>query len=233
MQFGPVHDRWRPQAILNVRTKLNLTDWLAIANYTDMTTDPFYIDPDDPPGKKGILREGLRLFAENGLSATSIRDIAAATGLTNPALYKHFKTKDDLARTLFERSYSELLRGLTIATQSEGEFPERFKAFIEAYADFFDENPDAAIFTTENLAALWPQVSERLKHRTVITILRELLEEGRSAGLVNKEEDLNLQVSLVVGMLGQLSRQLYLRSFIGPAARYLDGVDRILRAGLT
>ena len=128
MQFGAIHDRWRPQAILNVHTKLNLTEGLAFANYADMTTDPFYIDPDDPPGKKGILREGLRLFAKNGLSATSIRDIAAATGLTNPALYKHFKTKDDLARTLFERSYSALLRGLMIATQSEPEFPERFKA---------------------------------------------------------------------------------------------------------
>ena len=212
---------------------MNLTEGLAFANYADMTTDPFYIDPDDPPGKKGILREGLRLFAKNGLSATSIRDIAAATGLTNPALYKHFKTKDDLARTLFERSYSELLRGLMIATQSEPEFPERFKAFIEAYADFFDENPDAAIFTTENLAPLWPQVSERLKHRTVITVLRELLEEGRAAGSVSKEEDPNLQLSLVIGTLGQLSRQLYLRSIPGPASRYVDGVDRILRAGLT
>ena len=94
-----------------------MTEGLAIANYINMTDDPFYIDPDDPAGKKGILREGLRLFAENGLSATSIRDIAAATGLTNPALYKHFKTKDDLARTLFERSYSELLKRLVIASR--------------------------------------------------------------------------------------------------------------------
>ena len=218
---------------MNEHTKLNLTDRLAIANYSDMTTDPFYIDPDDPPGKKGILREGLRLFAENGLSATSIRDIAAATGLTNPALYKHFKTKDDLARTLFERSYSELLKQLMIATRSETDFPEKFKAFIKAYAEFFDEDPNAAIFTTGNLATLWPQVSERLKNRTVITVLRELLEEGRSAGLVNKEEDLTLLLSLVIGTLGQLSRQMYLRSIPGPASRYVDGVDRILRAGLT
>ncbi len=198
-----------------------------------MTKEPFYIDPGDPAGKKQILSEGLRLFAKKGLSATSIRDIAAAAGLTNPALYKHFKTKDDLALALFERSYSELLRRLMSAARSETEFPEKFKAFIAAYADFFDENPHAAIFATDNLATLWPQVSDRLKQRTVITILRELLEEGRTAQLVNKEKDLNLQLSLVIGMLGQLSRQLYLGSFPGPAVRYVDGVTRILRDGLT
>jgi len=198
-----------------------------------MTDDPFYIDPDDPAGKKGILREGLRLFAENGLSATSIRDIAAATGLSNPALYKHFKTKDDLARTLFERSYSELLKRLVIASRSKAEFPEKFRAFIEAYVEFFDEDPNAAMFTTDNLATLWPQVSERLRNRTIMTVLRELLEEGRASGLVNMEGDLDLQLSLVIGTLGQLSRQLYLNSIPGPASRFVDGVDRILRAGLT
>ena len=83
------------------------------------------------------------------------------------------------------------------------------------------------------LATLWPQASERLKHRTVITVLRELLEEGRTAQLVNREEDINLQLSLVIGTLGQVSRQLYLGSFPGPAVRYVDGVTRILRAGLT
>ncbi|SMX22498.1 TetR/AcrR family transcriptional regulator [Boseongicola aestuarii] len=198
-----------------------------------MTNEPFYIDIGDPAGKQRILREGLRLFAEKGLSATSIRDIAAATGLTNPALYKHFKTKDDLALALFERSYSELLKRLMIAVRSEKGFPQRFKAFIAAYASFFDENSHATMFTTDNLATLWPQASERLKHRTVITVLRELLEEGRTAQLVNREEDINLQLSLVIGTLGQVSRQLYLGSFPGPAVRYVDGVTRILRAGLT
>lgn len=197
-----------------------------------MACDPFYIDPNDPPGKRGILREGLRLFAGNGLSATTIRDIAAATGLTNPALYKHFKTKDDLAKTLFERSYSELLKRLMLATRSTEGFPDKFRAFIKTYAAFFDEDPDAAMFTTDNLATLWPHVSERLKNRTVITVLREILEEGRTSGLVSKKEDLDLQLIFVIGTLGQLSRQLYLRSIPGPASRFVAGIERTLRAGL-
>ena len=63
---------------------------------------PFYIREEDPPAKRAILRAAMKLFSERGLAATSIRDIAAESGYTNPALYKHFAGKDDLAQQLFE-----------------------------------------------------------------------------------------------------------------------------------
>jgi AcrR family transcriptional regulator len=198
-----------------------------------MTSDAFYIHDDDPPGKARILREGLRLFAENGLSATSIRDIAAATGLSNPALYKHFKTKHDLALVLFERSYLEHLKRLTIATKQEPDFPGKFRAFIATYLGCYDDHPHATMFTTDNLAALWPDVSKDMKERTVITLLRDLLQGGRSDGYVTADETLDLQLSLVIGMLGQVTRQMYLRAMSGPAAKYADGIERMLRAGLS
>ena len=58
---------------------------------------PFYIREDDPPAKQQILRAAMKLFSEHGLAGTSIRDIAKESGYTNPALYKHFSGKDELA----------------------------------------------------------------------------------------------------------------------------------------
>jgi AcrR family transcriptional regulator len=56
-----------------------------------------YLAHDDAPAKKKILTEALRLFVRDGLCETSIRDIARATGYTNPALFKHFASKERLA----------------------------------------------------------------------------------------------------------------------------------------
>src|SRR5438034_7729582 len=68
-----------------------------------MTTPlPFYISENDPPAKREILRAAMKLFSERGLAATSIRDIAQESGFTNPALYKHFVGKEELALHLFE-----------------------------------------------------------------------------------------------------------------------------------
>jgi AcrR family transcriptional regulator len=197
-----------------------------------MNKEHFYISVDDPPAKQAILKEGMRLFAEQGLSSTTIRDIAAATGYSNPALYKHFATKEALALTLFERTYRELMSHLSIAIKREAGFASRFRDYVAAFTGFYDDHRHAIIFTIDNLAVLWPQVSESMRNRTIITLTRELLEQGREEGLVTQDADLPLQLTLVVGTLGQLARQLYLRAMEGPAAKHAAGIERMLRAGL-
>lgn len=195
-------------------------------------THAFYISVNDPPAKRAILTEGLRLFAERGLSMTSIRDIADATGYTNPALYKHFKTKEELALTLFERCYKELMSRLALAMKRENGFSQQFRAYVAAFTAFYDSDPYAMIFTTDNLATLWPQVSSGMRDRTIITLTRELLEKGREESLVSKDGDLPLQLILVVGTLVQLARQIFLRALEGPATAHIAGIERMLRSGL-
>lgn len=209
-----------------------MTVWLAIANYNNMTTRTSYIHDGDAAGKALILREGLRLFARKGLSATSIRDIAKATGLSNPALYKHFKTKDELALVLFERLYRAHLLHLTHTVEQEPGFPGKFRAFVQGRLRAYDENPDATMFATDNLAALWPLMPKTLKARTILSLLRDIVQAGRSEGLVAADIDIGLQLSLIVGALDHVTRQIFFQGLPGPALQYLDGIEKIVRKGL-
>ncbi len=43
-----------------------------------------------------ILDTAARLFAERGFHGVSVHDIGAACGISGPALYKHFASKDDI-----------------------------------------------------------------------------------------------------------------------------------------
>ncbi|SOX53317.1 TetR/AcrR family transcriptional regulator [Mycobacterium ahvazicum] len=52
------------------------------------------------PTKVRILRAAAELIAKQGYAATSTRDIAAAVGVEQPALYKHFKAKSDIFAAL-------------------------------------------------------------------------------------------------------------------------------------
>src|SRR6266478_2520132 len=54
-----------------------------------------------------IMEEATRLFADRGFAGTSLQDIAVATGLTRPALYHYFGSKEDL----LSRLVSELTEG--------------------------------------------------------------------------------------------------------------------------
>ena len=46
-----------------------------------------------------ILQTALKMFAQRGFSAVSLRDIAGALELTPPALYVHFRNKQDILET--------------------------------------------------------------------------------------------------------------------------------------
>lgn len=53
--------------------------------------------------KEKILDAALVCFAENGYRGTNLRDLAAGLGLSKSALYKHYKSKDDIWNAVLDR----------------------------------------------------------------------------------------------------------------------------------
>lgn len=56
--------------------------------------------------KNRVLDEALIMFAENGYKGTNLRDLAAQLGLSKSALYKHYKSKEDIWNCLLDRMES-------------------------------------------------------------------------------------------------------------------------------
>ena len=52
--------------------------------------------------RKAILKHALKLFSSKGYKATTVRDIAAAVGIKQGALYNHFKNKEAILAALIE-----------------------------------------------------------------------------------------------------------------------------------
>ena len=50
--------------------------------------------------KERILKTALKLFADKGFKATTVRDISGALGIKQSALYNHFRNKDEILTTL-------------------------------------------------------------------------------------------------------------------------------------
>ncbi|CDG06631.1 TPA_asm: multidrug efflux transporter transcriptional repressor AcrR [Salmonella enterica subsp. enterica serovar Typhimurium] len=58
--------------------------------------------------RQHILDVALRLFSQQGVSATSLAEIANAAGVTRGAIYWHFKNKSDLFSEIWELSESNI-----------------------------------------------------------------------------------------------------------------------------
>lgn len=52
--------------------------------------------------RQNVLEAAARLFAQRGFGGTNLQDIADALGISRPALYYYFKSKEDILASLVE-----------------------------------------------------------------------------------------------------------------------------------
>jgi len=107
------------------------------------------------PRKEEILDVAAALFAERGVDAVSLAEIAAAVGLSKPTLYHYFSRKDEILGTIIVTTIRELKIHLERAIAPVDDPRERLIAFLEAQADFFEQHQtwfQVLIMSFSNLA---------------------------------------------------------------------------------
>ncbi|MHB1674108.1 MAG: TetR/AcrR family transcriptional regulator [Acidobacteriaceae bacterium] len=155
----------------------------------------------------------LDLFVQDGLCETSVRDIAKASGFSNPALFKHFSSKDALANYLFERCYLEIFHLISHAINSENTFAKKQHAVLDAYLAALDQDRNAVLYVQENVRYFWPRMSVALRKHSIIDEVRMLLEGGRRDGAVTSTIDIGLLTAAWIGTLQQFARAQYFGEF--------------------
>lgn len=190
---------------------------------------PFYIREDDPPAKREILRAALALFGERGLAGTSVRDIAGESGYTNPALYKHFAGKDELALYLFELCHARVWTACQAALSSADSFDQKLDAYVERWLQFLDEEPEVIAFLSDSARVLWPKTKRTVRRRTMIGLARSLVLESPRMRSASGGMDHDVAAASVEGTLAELGRMIQVGVIPGPARRWHGKVVALLR----
>ena len=190
---------------------------------------PFYVREDDPPAKRQILRAAMKLFARRGLDGTSIRDIARESGYTNPALYKHFVSKEALALHLFETCHQRLWTRCHAAIAAGTSFDDKLDGYIGQVLELVDEHPDAMAFLSENARVLWPRSGEAVRRRTMIGLARSLMDAAPRSGRGRRRVHADVAAASLQGTLAELTRMLQVGVIAGPATRWKDELIALFR----
>ncbi|MCV0393851.1 MAG: TetR/AcrR family transcriptional regulator [Rhizobiaceae bacterium] len=94
--------------------------------------------------RNALQDTALALIAQRHGPAFSLRELAAALGVSHPAVYRHFPDKAALLEALAERGFSELRRYQEVELAGCGPGAvEQLHALGDAYIRFAEENPGA------------------------------------------------------------------------------------------
>ncbi len=99
------------------------------------------------PTKELIEKHALLLLSEKGYVATSVREIAQASGVTKPVIYYYFKCKEDLCQHLIQSGLDEFRFQLRDICEQKFKDPvEQITRVVDAHFDFCRCRPDFVRF---------------------------------------------------------------------------------------
>lgn len=167
---------------------------------------------------KAIRQAGLKLMAEHGYEAMSLRQLAAAVGIQAGSLYNHIATKQDLLVDLIRTHMEELLQALEAALNGIDDPSEQMRAFVAFHVGTHMLKRQEVYVSTFELRALEPANYTkivRLRQRYEERLVR-ILETGVSRGTFTIQ-DARVSAFAILAMLtgvctwyrpkGRLSRE--------------------------
>lgn len=153
-----------------------------------------------PPGQPASRRDELlelaaTMFAERGLKATTVRDIADSAGILSGSLYHHFKSKEQMVEEVL-RDFLDWLFAKYEQIAASGETPlERLKGlFLTSFEAIEHRHAQVVIYQDEakRLSSL-PQfafVDERNREQRKMWL--DLLNQGIADGSFRPDLDVDL-----------------------------------------
>ncbi|HKS70319.1 MAG TPA: TetR family transcriptional regulator [Ktedonobacterales bacterium] len=171
-----------------------------------------------------LLDVARRLFAEQGMERTSIKDIALAAGVAQGLIYHYFRSKDDLFWAIIERDGPlPVLAAIFSGAETLPVRESLVRAMTRGYAAMAERQDLLRIVLHEALAR--PQLQERLRtfQRMILGLMAGYL-DGRVAAGELRPHDTQLTARMIGGALFALQ-------FTGlPAEPYVGQVvDTLLR----
>ena len=136
--------------------------------------------------RQRIEQAALELFLVRGYVGTPVRVIAKAAHVTTPALYWHYKSKDELCASILTRVYREFDELLRAAVK-DGSPEEQLRAYVEASVSLnLHRRSSSARVGFDQLVASLP-AARRTElaelQRPLLNLLRDILRKGDALGI--------------------------------------------------
>jgi AcrR family transcriptional regulator len=147
----------------------------------------------------GVMRAALKLFVRKGIHGTTIKDIAREAGVAEGALYRHFKSKEELAWHLFQVPLEQFTRELDAMVFVQPSSRERIRVFVEESFKAFEEDRELYTYLIVNEHNELEKYAKFYSHpgRTVLRII----EDGQKRGEIRTGEALILGSLFVGGVI--------------------------------
>ena len=100
--------------------------------------------------RQAIIKAGIRIFIDKGVSETTVRDIIRSTGLASGTFYNYFNSKEEVLVAIFDDFAKEIGKSV----RDENVQPESFEEFLRIkltrFFKFVSSKPEIFMIMSNN-----------------------------------------------------------------------------------
>lgn len=143
------------------------------------------LEPTEPSARQRLLDSALHLFTTRGFAATSVREIVERAGLTKPALYYHFRSKEGIYLAILHDLVRIADEGIAASRVDSGPVKDRIERFLLAIFDLFEAKKAHVRFVN---AVFWgppqgaPAFDFETFHKKLVAVLGQSVAAGIASG---------------------------------------------------
>lgn len=173
------------------------------------------------------MDSAVLLFTNRGYAATSVREIVEMAGVTKPALYYHFESKEGIYLAILDELVKIADEGIAASRISTGTARERLEGFLLGIYDLFESKKAwvrmiNAVFWGPAQGA--PPFDFETFHKKMLDVLSEIAAEGIAAGEIRAASPDDVTLAL----MGVLSFNMDLALAHPEIGLGKDGFRRVL-----
>ena len=176
------------------------------------------------------------IITGGGLASLTVNELAARVGVTEAALYKHVRNKDEILLLLVSEIRESLFNAISEATITDRRSLEKLEHMLRLHLSYAETRRGVSfVIISESLRFGVPEV--RLAARKLVdeyvSLVARILEEGQAGGEVDRSIDSEAAAVMFFGMIeASVTRWLFDES-LHPLAENGAAMWRIFKAGVS
>jgi len=177
----------------------------------------------------------MRRFGAQGFRKTTLDEIAGDVGLVKSALYKYFRSKDDLFDAMLDEIASQHMAAAEQVVLSGGDCAARIRGLLTALFDLIFGSLREHGVTLENWNEMRPLFAARTaRHRQGFSdFVRRIVADGVARGEVRPELDPALLATLVRLSFDNIFEQVLMKTIAEEDChRYIDVIVSVVMDGI-
>ena len=172
--------------------------------------------------KPKIERAAVTLFIEEGVDAATTRQIAERAGVSEGALYRHYKGKEELAEALFMGFHDRMSKLLIDAALTGNNLQARVQSIVTAYCSLADEEWELCCYHLLNLNRF---IKHDIRREDDPVSLTEALIADLIENKAIPEGDSSLLAAMCLGVITQAAQNKAYNRLPGKFSDYKEGLS--------